>query len=87
MVSVLEQRLDRPKPGHLVENFGDEIVELLLVEREPLDQNVLRDELLDVPPHLLFRQLLQRRQIDLLDQPAVQPDLGVEQLVAEQRIG
>ena len=36
---------------------------------------------------LVLRQLLERREIDLLDQPAVQPHLGVEQLVAEQRIG
>ena len=39
---VLEQRLERPEPGHLVEDFGDEVVELLRVEREPLDQDVLR---------------------------------------------
>jgi hypothetical protein len=36
--------------------------------------------------HLIFRQLFQRREIDFLDQPAVQPDFGVEQLVAEQRL-
>ena len=84
---VLEQRLERAKAGHLVENFGDEVVELLRVERQPLDQDVLRDQLLDVLADFLFGQLFQRRQIDLLDQPAVQADLGVEQLVAEQRIG
>ena len=37
--------------------------------------------------HLVFRQLLQRREIDLLDQPAVQAHLGVEQLVGVQRVG
>ena len=84
---VLEQRLERPEAGHLVEDFGDEVVELLLVEREPLDQDVLRDQLLDVRAHLVFRQLLQRREIDLLDQPAMQAHLGVEQLVGQQRIG
>ena len=84
---VLEQRLERAEAGHLVENLGDEVVELLLVERQPLDQDVLRDELLDVRAHLVFRQLLQRRQIDLFDQPAMQAHLGVEQLVGEQRIG
>ena len=57
------------------------------VERQALDQDVLRDELLDVRAHLVLRQLLQRREVDLLDQPAVQAHLGVEQLVAEQRIG
>ena len=87
MRRVLEQRLERPEAGHLVEDFGDEVVELLRVERQPLDQDVLRDELLDVRAHLVFRQLLQRREIDLLDQPAVQAHLGVEQLVGQQRIG
>ena len=83
---VLEQRLERAEPGHLVEDLGDEVVELLLVERQPLDQDVLGDQLLDVRADLVLGQLLQRRQVDLLDQPAVQADLGVEQLVAEQRI-
>ena len=45
---VLEQRLERAEPGHLVENLGDEVVELLLVERQALDQDVLGDQLLDV---------------------------------------
>ena len=84
--AVLEQRLERPQAGHLVEDLGDEVVELLLIERQPLDQDVLRDELLDVRAHLVFRQLLQRREIDLLDQPAMQADLGVEQLVRQQRV-
>ncbi len=48
--------------------------------------DVLRHELLNLPLHLLFRQLFQRREIELLDQPAMQAHLGVEQLVAEQRI-
>ncbi len=84
---VLEQRLERAEAGHLVENFRDEVVELLRIERQPLDQHVLRHQLLDVIADFLFGQLFQRRQIDLFDQPAVQPHLGVEQLVGEQRIG
>ena len=84
---VFEQRLERTKPGHLVENFRDEVVELFRVERQPLGQDILRDKLLDVAAHLVFRQLFQRRKIDLLDQPAVQPHLGIEHLVGEQRIG
>ena len=82
MRRVLEQRLERAEAGHLVEDFGDEVVELLGVERQALDHDVLRDELLDVRAHLVLGQLLQRREVDLLDQPAVQPHLGVEQLVA-----
>ena len=83
---VLEQRLERTETRHLVEDLGDEVVELLLIERQPLDQDVLRHQLLDMRPHLVFRQLLQRREVDLLDQPAMQPHLGVEQLVGEERV-
>src|SRR5579872_784146 len=39
--AVLEQRLKRAQPCHLVENFRDEVAELLSVEREPFDQDVL----------------------------------------------
>ena len=84
---ILEQRLDRPEAGHLVEDLGDEFGQFLGVEREPLDQDVLRDELLDVLADLLLGQLFQRRQVDLLDQAAMQAHLGVEQLVGQQRIG
>src|SRR3989440_10254126 len=59
--AVLEQRLERPKPGHLVENLGDKVVELLGIERQSLNHDVLRNELLDVRAHLLFRQLFKRR--------------------------
>ena len=80
---ILEQGLQRPQAGHLVEDFRDELVELLGVERQPLDDDILRDELLDMRPHLVFGQLFQRREIDLLDQPAVQPYFGIEQPVTE----
>ena len=76
-----------PEAGHLVEDFGDEGVQLLGVQREPLDHDILADELLDMLAHLVFRQLFQRREIDLFDQAAMQPHLGVEQLVGMQRIG
>ena len=82
---ILEQRLERTQARHLVENFRDEVVELLRIQREPLDQHILRNELLDVPADFFLRHLVQRRKIDFLDQPAVQPHFGVEQLVAEQR--
>ena len=87
MRRVLEQRLERPEAGHLVEDFGDEVGELLGVERQPLGHHVLRDQRLDVGADLVLGQFFQRREVDLLDQPAMQPHLGVEQLVAEQRIG
>ncbi len=55
MRRVLEQRLERAEAGHLVKNFGDEIVEFLGIERDALEQDVLRDELLNVPADLLVR--------------------------------
>ncbi len=85
--AVLEQRLDRAEAGHLVENFVDELGELLGIQRQTLDQDVLRDELLDVLADFVLGQLFERRKVDLLDQLAVQPHLGVEQLVGQQRIG
>jgi hypothetical protein len=38
-------------------------------------------------PHFLLGQLLQCLQIDLLDEPTMQPHLGIEQLFRQQRIG
>ena len=38
---VLEQRLERTEARHLVEDFGDEFVELLRVQRQPLDQRCI----------------------------------------------
>ena len=42
---VLEQRLKRAKPGHLVENFRDEFRKFLGIQRQPLGQHVLRNQL------------------------------------------
>ena len=84
---VFEQRLDRTEAGHLVENLGNEILELLGIEREPFGERVLGDEAVNVTTHLVVRHFLQHRQVDLLDQPPMKPNLGVEQLVAEKRVG
>src|SRR5581483_3758331 len=84
---VLEQRLKRAETRHFVEYLGNEFVELLRIKREPLDQHVLRDQLLNVIADLLFGQLFKRRKVDLLDQAPVQAYLGVEQFFAMQRIG
>jgi len=43
-VRILEQGLERTQPSHLVEDFQDEVVELLGVERQPLGQHVLRHQ-------------------------------------------
>jgi hypothetical protein len=83
---ILEHGLERTQPGHFVQDFGNEIVELLLIERETLDQNVLSDELLYVGPDLFLGQAFKRLQVDFLDQPAVKPDLGIQELVALEQI-
>src|SRR6185437_5481281 len=82
---IIEERLERTQTGHLVENFRDEIAEFLGIERKALDQHILRNKLLDVPANFFFGYFIQRREIDFLDQTAVQAHLGVEKLFAEQR--
>jgi hypothetical protein len=82
---ILQQRLKRTETGHFIENFGDKIIEFLRVQCQPLDQHVLRHQLLHMTADFLFRHLVQRREVDFLDQAAVQADLGVEELVTEQR--
>ena len=83
---VLQQRLERAEAGHLVEDFGDEGVQFLGIQREPFVDDILADQLLDMLAHLVFRQLFKRLQIDLFQQAAMQAHLGVEQLVGMQRI-
>ena len=83
---VLEQGLERAQARHFVQNFRDEFTEFLRIQRKALDQHVLRNQLLDVPAEFFFRHFIQRRKVNLLDQPAVQPHLGVKQLVGEQSI-
>jgi hypothetical protein len=82
---VLQQGLDRPEAGHLVDDLVDEILQFLRVERDALGEHVLGDQRGNLPPHLALRHALDRREIDLLDQAAVQANLGVEQLVAQRR--
>src|SRR6476619_8307799 len=82
---ILEQRLERTEARHFVENFRDEIVEFLGIQRKTFNQHVLRNQLLNVTAEFFLRHLVQSRKIDVLDQPAVQAHLCVEQFVAEQR--
>ena len=39
---ILEQRLEGPQPRHFIENFRNKVVELLRVQREPLDKLGIR---------------------------------------------
>ena len=83
--SVLEQRLERTEAGHFVDDFGDEVVQFLLIEREALIDDVLADQLLHVLAHLVLGKLFQRGQIELFQQAAMQPHFGVKQLVGLER--
>src|SRR3954465_1133677 len=65
---VLEQRLDRTQTGHLIDDLVDEGVELLRVKRDALRKHVLRHQRGNLPPYLSLGDLLDRREIDLLDE-------------------
>jgi hypothetical protein len=60
---ILQQRLKRAETGHFIENFGDEIIEFLRVQCEPLDHHVLRHQLLHVTADFFFRHLVKRREL------------------------
>ncbi len=83
---VLQQRLQRTEPGHLVENFSDEVGKLMRVQRKTFGQHVLADHVLHVTADFVLGQFFKRGEVDLLDELAVQPHLGVKQLVASQGI-
>ena len=75
---VLQQRLERTIAGHLGDDLVRESVELFLIERQAFAANVVAD----ISSNLLckfVRQLLQRRQIEFVDDALVQLQLFVEQ--------
>ncbi len=78
---VLEQGLERAETRHLVHDLGDEEVELPGVEGEALGDDPLRDDAVDLAAQLVGRQLLERGEVELLDQAPVQAHLGVEELL------
>jgi len=56
---ILEERLDRPEAGHLIEDFRDKVLEFLGVERKPFCEGVLRDESVHVAAHLFVWHFFQ----------------------------
>ncbi len=75
---VLQQRLKRAIARHLGDDLVRERVELFLIEREALAANVVAD----ISANLLCEfvgQLLERRQIEFVDDALVQLELLVEQ--------
>ena len=68
---VLEQRLQRAEADHLVDDVVDQRVELGDVDRHALLARLFRDEIMHLAAHLVLGQALQRDEVDLLDQHAV----------------
>ncbi len=83
---VLEQRLDRPEPGQLVENLGGEILELARVQQYALGAHIIRNDLGDLCAQLLPREALQHGKIEVVDELTVQADLGFQQLLLDQLV-
>src|SRR4051812_25253796 len=78
---ILEQGFERAETRHLVHDLGDEEVELPGVEGEALGDDPLGDDAVDLAAQLVGRQLLERGEVELLDQAPVQAHLGVQQLL------
>src|SRR5690242_19894671 len=84
---ILQQRLERAEAGHLVDDVGDDPVLLLLIELHPLGAHHFLDQLPDLVAEFLDRELLDRREIDLVEQPLMQPHLDVGKFVSRFRLG
>ena len=76
---ILQQRLERPIAGHLGDDLVRESVELLLIERQAFAANVVADISANLLCKFVRRHLLERRQIELVDDALVQLELFVEQ--------
>ena len=79
---VLEQRLERAEAEQLVEHVADQLLALGMVERVVLLGQLLGDDVADFVLDLLARHLVERRQVDQVEQPLVKLDLEVGVLVA-----
>ena len=78
---VLEQRLDRPEPEHLVGRIGGELVELSCVERHVADAHELAHDRTDFVEDVVLRCRFERREVEPVDQMAVKLDLEGQKLV------
>ena len=79
---VLEQRLERPEAEQLVEDVADQLLALGMVERVVLLGQLLGDDVADFGLDLLARHLVERLQVDEVEQPLVKLDLELGMLVA-----
>ena len=74
---VLEQRLERAEAEQLVEHVLGQLLALGEVQRCALLGELLRDQVAHLGLDLLARQVLERREIDEVEQAVVQLDLEV----------
>ena len=79
---VLEQRLERAEAEQLVEDVADQLLALGMVERVVLLGQLLGDDVADFGLDLLARHLVERLQVDEVEQPLVKLDLELGVLVA-----
>src|SRR5579872_464990 len=78
---VLQQGLDRPQTHHLVEDVGAQFLEFGAVQRQPLLAGEVADQLAHLAAHLLLVELVELREVDLVDQPRVQLEARIQKAV------
>ncbi len=76
---VLEQRLQRTQPRHLVQHRGAQVLQLGVIEGQALGPREILRHGAYLTAKLRLVQLVQLGQVDLFDQAGVQAQLGVEQ--------
>ncbi len=84
---VLQQGLDGPEPGHLVEHLGAQLVQFGAVQRQALVADEVADQAAHLTAHLGVIQLVELGQVELVDQPAVQAQADVQEIVLFGRCG
>ena len=80
---VFQQRLDGTKAGQLVKNLGREILQLPGIQKDAFRTDIFADNFGNLDTQLLAGHALQHRKVEIVDQLAVQTDLGLDQLLLE----
>jgi hypothetical protein len=78
---VLEQRLDRPEPQHLVRRVDGQLIELTRVERDAGGPDKLANDRTNLVQYLVARSRLQNSEIEPVDQVSVQFHLEAEKRI------
>src|SRR3954451_9336198 len=64
---VLEQRLDRTKPGHFVDNVFGKDLQLLKIKRNPFRSDIVRHVRLDLLDEFRFWKLVEKGKVELIN--------------------